>query len=97
MPVEFLTREQEEKYGKFSEDPSPEQLAKYFWFDDKDRNAIFNHRHDHNRLGFALQLGTVRFLGTFLSSPKEIPANVISYISQQLKIRSEVASLYNRS
>lgn len=41
MPVEFLTREQEGKYGKFSEDPSLEQLAKYFWFDDKDRNVIF--------------------------------------------------------
>ena len=95
MPVEFLTREQEEKYGKFSEDPSPEQLAKYFWFDDKDRNSIFNHRHDHNRLGFALQLGTVRFLGTFLSSPIKVPENVISYVSQQLKIKPEVVSLYD--
>ncbi|KNY27684.1 Tn3 family transposase [Pseudobacteroides cellulosolvens] len=95
MPVEFLTHEQEVKYGKFSEDPSPEQLAKYFWFDDKDKNAIFNHRHDYNRLGFALQLGTVRFLGTFLSSPIKVPANVISYVSQQLKIKPEVVSLYN--
>lgn len=95
MPVEFLTHEQEEKYGNFSEDPSPEQLAKYFWFDDQDRNAIFDHRHDHNRLGFALQLGTVRFLGTFLSSPTKIPANVISYISQQLKINPEASALYD--
>jgi TnpA family transposase len=95
MPVEFLTHEQEVKYGKFSEDPSPEQLAKYFWFDDKDKNAIFNHRHDYNRLGFALQLGTVRFLGTFLTTPIEVPANVISYVSQQLKIKPEVASFYN--
>ncbi len=94
MPVEFLTREQEEKYGNFIEDPSPEQLAKYFWFDDKDKNAIFNHRHDHNRLGFALQLGTVRFLGTFLTSPTEVPANVITYVSQQLRIKPEVLSLY---
>jgi len=72
MPVEILTREQEEKYGIFSEDPSTEQLAKYFWFDDEDIKLIFNHRHDYNRLGFALQLGTVRFLGTFLHSLNKI-------------------------
>lgn len=94
MPVEILTHEQEEKYGKFSEAPSAEQLAKYFWFDDQDRRIIFNHRQDYNRLGFALQLGIVRFLGTFLSVPIKIPTNVVSYISQQLKIDSGALSLY---
>lgn len=94
MPVEFLTHEQKEKYGKYSDEPSTEQLAKYFWFDDKDINRIFSHRHEYNRLGFALQLGTVRFLGTFLSEPAKIPTSIISYVSQQLKIRSDVYFLY---
>ncbi|MDA2639373.1 hypothetical protein PDQ79_34015 [Bacillus cereus] len=40
MPVEFLTHEQKGNYGRFSEKPTPEQLNKYFWFDDRDRYII---------------------------------------------------------
>ena len=94
MPVEILNSEQEKKYGKFSENPSTEQLATYFWFDDQDRNVIFNHRLDYNKLGFALQLGIVRFLGTFIPPSIKIPTNVVLYVSQQLKINSDILLLY---
>lgn len=94
MPVEFLTHEQKENYGRFSEKPTPEQLNKYFWFDDRDRYIISQMRGSHNQLGFAIQLGTVRFLGTFLSRPINVPKNVSLYVSEQLNINSNVLSLY---
>ncbi|MFA9396852.1 MAG: Tn3 family transposase [Clostridiaceae bacterium] len=97
MPVEFLTKDQELLYGKFIENPSFEQLTKYFWLDDEDLRIIFQHRNDYNRLGFAIQLGTVRFLGTFLSNPIDIPKNVIIYVSQQLKIDEETFLMYTSS
>ena len=86
MPVDFLTPEQEARYGQFVEEPTTEQLAKYFWFDDQDKKNIYNHRGDHNRLGYAIQLGTVRFLGAFLSDPTAVPDNVQYYVAQQLKL-----------
>lgn len=66
MPVEFLTKVQKERYGRFSKPLTYDELASYFYFDDFDQEIIRKHRGDYNRLGFALQLGTVRYLGTFL-------------------------------
>jgi hypothetical protein len=37
-----------------------------------------------NQLGYGLQLGTARFLGTFLPDPEQAPAIVVDYVAEQL-------------
>jgi TnpA family transposase len=86
MPAEFLTEEQRQRYAHFNSDLTEEELARYFHLDDNDRRLILGRRGDHNRLGFAVQLCTARYIGCFLEDLSEVPATILSLLARQLDI-----------
>ena len=72
--------------GRFPPVLSDDELAEHCFFDETDRELIARRRRDSNRLGFALQLGTVRYLGRFLEDPSEVPPQVVRYVAGKLEI-----------
>ena len=84
MTTRFLTAEQRDRYGRYGATVTPDDVARCFHLSDEDRLQIMKCRGDGNRLGFALQLTTVRYLGTFLDDPMTIPAAVLQTLCRQL-------------
>ena len=86
MPVEFLSDEQAAAYGRFTGESPAGELERFFYLDDADRDLVARRRSDHHRLGFAVQLGTVRSLGRFLEDPLDVPWLAVEFLAEELEI-----------
>jgi len=87
MPVvDFLTDDEAAAYGRFVGSPSQADLERVFFLDDEDRALVGRRRGEHMKLGFALQLVTVRWLGTFLEEPLDVPGVVLEFVAEQLAV-----------
>jgi TnpA family transposase len=82
VPVEFLTDQEAAAYGRFAGAPSRMELERAFFLDDEDKALVAKRRGEHSRLGFAVQLTTARFLGTFLPDPLDVPIEVVAYLAE---------------
>lgn len=90
MAIRILTDEQRARYGRFTGMPTPDTLARHFHLDAADLTLIDALRGEHNRLGFAVMLGSARCLGTFLDQPADIPGRVLHTVSRQLNLPAAV-------
>ena len=91
----FLNQSQRERYEKVPGEISEDDLMQFFQITQQDKIFLKSFRGEHNRLGIALQIGIVRFMG-FLPDKwqQQIPVNVAEKICVQLNSNIELLPLY---
>ncbi len=92
MAVDFLNDDQAAAYGGYVGEVEEAELQRHFFLDDEDRRHIDRRRRDANRLGYAVQLCSVRALGRFLPDVRDVPTGASAYIAAQLGL-PDVSSL----
>lgn len=86
MPVQFLSAHQRATYGDYTASPSEDELARYFHLDEADLERALSKWGTSNRLGFALQMATVRYLGRFPDDLTVVPREVVTFVAKQLEL-----------
>lgn len=80
----FLTEHERERQRRFPEAIPPRDISDYFTLSETDRCRVNQQRGAHNRLGFALQLCALRYLGFAPDELTTAPAAVVTYVAEQL-------------
>jgi TnpA family transposase len=86
MPVEFLSDAEAAAYGRYAATVAQADLDRVFFLDDADLVLVGRRRGEHMRLGFGLQLVTVRHLGAFLEDPLDVPTAVVDFVAGQVGV-----------
>lgn len=84
MPGRFLSDADRARLSTFPAEVSEDDLAAYFTLSPDDHALVRRRRGEHNRLGFALQFCTLRFLGFIPDDLTRAPGALVEYLAAQL-------------
>jgi TnpA family transposase len=94
MPANFLSESERLRFSQFPSSITESDLICYFTLSKEDLVQVKKQRKAYNRLGFAIQLCILRYLGFSPDNLKDIPLEVIGYLAQQLHQPIEDLTLY---
>ena len=96
MPVGFLSDAERQRLDSFPAQVLLGDIEAYFSLSPADRRQVPPTASAANRLGFALQLGTLRFLGFCPDDLSTAPEAVIAFVARQLDVAPRELARYGR-
>src|SRR6266571_1781591 len=96
MPIGFLTTADHDRLNRFPAQIPDEDLRAFFLLSDADQTAINHQREDATRLGFALQLCALRYLGFAPDELTTTPGEVVAYVARQQDVPPEAIQAYGQ-
>src|SRR5262245_17777613 len=94
MPVQLFTEAERARRNRFPDVIAYEDLVTFFTLSERDLRSIPRSREPHNRLGYALQLCTLRFMGFVPDDLGSVPPDAVSFVADQLAIEPHVLAAY---
>ena len=94
MPVRLLTEAERRSLSAFPREIPTEDLFSFFALTGPDRAAIPARSAPSNRLGFALALCAVRYLGFCPEDLASVPEDAAWYVGQQIMVPPEALAGY---
>jgi hypothetical protein len=97
MPIGFLTTAERERLNRFPEQIPHDDLSAFFLLSEADHQAINKQREAYTRLGFALQLCALRYLGFAPDDLATTPWDAVVFVAQQLGVPPDTTHMANTS
>ncbi len=94
MPGQFFTNAERERLERFPSEVAPADLITFFTLSESDFAQIPVKAAPQNRLGFALQLCALRYLGFAPDDLSQTPTGVVQHVAGQLRVPPGSLSLY---
>jgi hypothetical protein len=86
MPVGFLNTNQQTQLSSFPAAINHNDLITFFTLTVQDNQVLPSRSSATNRLGFAIQLCSLRFMGFFIKEMTEVPMIIIEFLKEQLTL-----------
>src|SRR5215510_5426269 len=94
MPVQLFTEAERARRNRFPDVIAYEDLVTFFTLSERDLRRIPRSRDPHHRLGYALQLCTLRFMGFVPDDLRSAPPDVVACVAHQLSVDPDVRAAY---
>jgi TnpA family transposase len=95
MPVQLFSSADRERLSRYPNNTTHDDLIRYFTLNEDDLHVTLKQRGDANRLGFALHLCTLRYLGFLPTDLLEPPADILHYLVSQLSTTAAAFEQYS--
>lgn len=90
----FLADSERERLSSFPTDVPPDDMSGFFILTELDKQQIPVTSSSSNRLGFALQLCALRYLGFCPDNVTHAPVSVVNYVASQLGVSPDDLAVY---
>src|SRR5216683_328215 len=96
MPIGFLPPADRDRLNHFPAQIPDDDLRAFFLLSETDQQVINHQREAHTRLGFALQLCALRYLGFAPDDLSATPEEVLLYVARQLDVPATAIHAYGQ-